>query len=306
MKPKIFEIAIEQYRTIEAANYLGIFGHPIKHTLSPIIHDTISEALGIDERYIAFDVEDNLDNRVRQAYDEGIVGLNITVPYKQEVMRSLVDIDAAAAAIGAVNTLVRVEGGYKGYNTDMPGLARAIESEGIYLNGKNIIMLGAGGAARAVAYMCMSYGAAKVYILNRTYEKAAGLADDMNHISENIHDGESTKVFEALAAKDYKQVPNERYIFIQCTSVGLREDDGLPLVDDRAFYAMAEAGIDLIYNPAKTVFLKLMEEQGSMAVNGLKMLLYQGVMSYELWNNVKVSDELSNVVYKKLCEVFYG
>lgn len=305
MKPKIFEIAIEGFENVEAENYLGIFGHPIGHTLSPIIHNTLSDALGIDERYIAFDVKSNLADKVKQAYEEGIVGLNITVPYKQEVMEALVDIDVDANVIGAVNTLVRVEGGYKGYNTDMPGLARAIESEGISLKGKNVVMLGAGGAARAVAYMCMLYKAARVYILNRTYEKAAGLAEDMNAVAVN-HDRTGNTVFTALAAGDYGQIPAGSYIFIQCTSVGLKESDGLPLVEDREFYAMAEAGIDLIYNPARTKFLKLMEEQGSKVINGLKMLLYQGVMAYELWNNVSVGEELSEVVYKKLCERLYG
>ena len=305
MKPKIFDTAIESYRNIEAAGYLGIFGHPIKHTLSPIIHDTLSAELGIDERYIAFDVDSNLKDRVRQAYKEGIIGLNITVPYKQEVMEALVEIDSAAVAIGAVNTLVRVEGGYKGYNTDMPGLAKAIESEGISLKGKNVVMLGAGGAARAVAYMCMTCGAARVYIINRTYENAYKLAEDMNNINNPDLEEKST-LFIPLASTDYKQVPEGKYIFLQCTSVGLKEKDGLPLVEDRDFYAMAEAGIDLIYNPARTSFLNIIEENGSKAVNGLKMLLYQGIMAYELWNKVSVSDELSDLIYRKLCQKLYG
>lgn len=302
MKQKIFDIAIEGYKDIEADTYLGIFGHPIRHTLSPVIHDNLSKALGFNERYIAFDVDKDLDKRVKQAYDEGILGLNITVPYKQEVIKSLVDIDPAAQAIGAVNTLVRVDNGYKGYNTDMLGLAKAISSEGIELSGKKVIMLGAGGAARAVAYMCLEYGVETVYIINRTYENAAVIAKDMNLLAKQ--NGKAT-FFYAFSGCDYDKVPRDRYIFIQCTSVGLKESDGLPIVSDEDFYSMADAGIDLIYNPARTPFLNIIEKCGGKAMNGLKMLLYQGIMAYELWNNVSIDDGLAEYVYEKLSAALY-
>lgn len=295
----IMNYAIDGYKDIQSEEYIGIFGNPIKHTLSPVIHNTISYELGISERYIPFHITENLGDAVKTAFDDGILGLNITVPYKQEVMPYLVDIDPAAKAIGAVNTLVRMEDGYKGYNTDMPGLAKAIESEGIVLKDSKVIMLGAGGAARAVAYMCAHYGASKVYIVNRTFENAKKIADDMN---EEF----GKDVITPISATDYKTIPTDEYLFIQCTSVGLHQGEGLPLVEDKSFYNMATAGVDLIYNPAKTPFLKLMEELDKQAVNGLKMLLYQGIMAYELWNNVTVNDELSIKVYDALCEAIYG
>jgi shikimate dehydrogenase len=307
-RPEILDKALAEYRDIEHENlkYLGIFGHPIKHTLSPVIHDTLSEELGISERYVAFDIDvnnDRLEDMVKAAYEQGIVGLNITVPFKQEVMKSLVAVDEAARVIGAVNTLVRDKDGYKGYNTDMPGLGRALDSENISIEGKNVIMLGAGGAARAVAYMCLEKSAAKVYIVNRTYEKAADITDDMNKCAS---DGNKKAQFIPVASENYRAIPKDSYTFIQCTSVGLKEGDGLPVDADEEFYAMAEAGVDLIYNPAKTPFLKLMEGLGKKGINGLKMLLYQGIMAYELWNNVSVSDELSDLVYSRLYEKLYG
>ena len=156
---EIMKYAIQGYEDVAAEHLLGIFGNPIKHTLSPVIHDTLSDALGLSERYVPFCVEDEeLSHCVKLAYDEGVLGLNITVPHKQHVMETLVDVDIAAKTIGAVNTLVRVEGGYKGYNTDMPGLAKALETEGIALKDETVIMLGAGGAARAVAYICAGAG----------------------------------------------------------------------------------------------------------------------------------------------------
>lgn len=291
--------AIEGYREVKAEHLLGIFGNPIGHTLSPVIHDTLSESLKIDERYIPFHIEDNLGDYVENAYEAGILGLNITVPYKQEVMKYLMETDEAARSIGAVNTLVRTENGYKGYNTDMPGLARALASEKIELSGKKVIMLGAGGAARAVAYMCMKYGADCTYIVNRTYEKALALAEDMNRQFQ------SDRVIPVVAA-DYRQIPEGKYIFIQCTSVGLHEGDGLPLVEDDDFYRMAVCGVDLIYNPEKTPFIRRLEQLGTKAVNGLKMLLYQGILAYELWNNLIVPEELAERVYRKLSDAVYG
>ena len=292
--------AIQGYEDVAAEHLLGIFGNPIKHTLSPVIHDTLSDALGLSERYVPFCVEDeDLSRCVKLAYDEGVLGLNITVPHKQHVMESLVDVDIAAKTIGAVNTLVRVEGGYKGYNTDMPGLAKALETEGIALKDETVIMLGAGGAARAVAYMCVSYGAKQVYIVNRTFARAQAIADDMNAFTGKT-------VVQAVASEDYQSIPDGKYLMIQCTSVGLHEGDGMPFDFGDAFYAMAKAGVDLIYNPAQTPFLKEMAKLGVPAVNGLKMLLYQGILAYELWNDLTVSETLTDKVYLALQDAIYG
>ena len=128
---KIMQKAVEDYKNIESKRYLGIFGNPIKHTLSPIIHDTISDELSLEERYIPFEIQDDLGRYVKEAFEDGIVGLNITVPYKEKVIPYLSDIDEDAKKIGAVNTLVRCENGYKGYNTDMEGLYKSIIEAGM-------------------------------------------------------------------------------------------------------------------------------------------------------------------------------
>ncbi len=299
MNVNVMDSLLAAYKTVKAEKCIGIFGNPIQHTLSPVIHDTLSDALGIDERYLVFRVEKELGAHVKSAFEQGILGLNITVPYKQEVMEYLEGVDDAAHDIGAVNTLVRTQRGYRGYNTDMPGLARALESEGIGLQGEKIIMLGAGGAARAVAYMCMKYGAGITYIVNRTYGNAEKIAADINKCF-----GKAGLV--PVAAADFASIPKDNYLFIQCSPVGLHEGDGLPVVSDEAFYGMAKCGVDLIYNPSETPFLKLMKRMGVKAVNGLKMLLYQGVMAYELWNRIKVPEELCNLVYRRLRETVYG
>ena len=292
---------IKGYQLPQDKKILGIFGNPIKHTLSPVIHDNLSDMLGLNERYIPFQIEDRLGDYVKAAYDNQVLGLNITVPYKEKIIPYLTDIDEDAERIGAVNTLVRTDNGYKGYNTDMEGLYRSVTEAGFDIQNKDIIMLGAGGAARAVAYMCVKYGAKMVYIVNRTFNKAEKLAEDMNMIIlDNNYENNTEKKFIPIAASDYRQIPHDRYLFIQSTSIGLKEEDGLPLVEDEEFYGMADGAVDLIYNPERTKFLELMGKKNIPYINGLKMLLYQGILAFEHWNNVKISDEMADRIYIEL------
>ena len=307
----IMQKAVEEYKNVKSEKYLGIFGNPIKHTLSPIIHDTISDRLSLNERYIPFEIEDDLGEYVKAAYEEGIVGLNITVPYKEKVIPYLSQIDEDAKKIGAVNTLVRTNDGYKGYNTDMEGLYKAVVEAGMQIKDNEIIMLGAGGAARAVAYMCLKYGAKRVYIINRSFQNVKKLAKDMNELAVSMNNTEAetgsskTDKFIPLLADAYTEIPHGKYMFIQCTSVGLREGDGLPLVSDDEFYKQASCAVDLIYNPAKTKFLSLMEENNVPYINGLKMLLYQGIIANELWNDISIDEKLSDEIFSALNKKLY-
>lgn len=271
---------------------LGVIGNPIEHTLSPVIHNTLCELLGIDAVYVPIKVESDIVTAVNGLVESGVYGLNITVPYKQEVMKSIKGIDEAAQEIGAVNTLVRCNGGYKGYNTDMPGLARALETKGVTLKGKKAVIIGAGGAARAVCVMLYNLGAECVYLLNRSIEKAQTIANEFPFIIP-------------MRLTDYNKIPEDRYIMFQCTSVGLKEGDGL-VIDDDDFYKMADYGYDLIYNPAVTPFIAKLNELGIKNDNGLTMLLYQGIIAFEMWFGVKVKHEISEMVYAELCKKLYG
>ena len=160
----------------------GLIGNPVRHTLSPLIHNSIAEMKGVNLVYVPFEVpKGGVKNAVRGANALGIKGLNVTVPYKSDVIDHLVEIDPLAEGIGAVNTLVRTEGGFKGYNTDMSGLYHAMQDEGIVLDGECVVILGAGGVARPVAYLCATKGADRVYVLNRTYEKAEAVAKEVNN-----------------------------------------------------------------------------------------------------------------------------
>ena len=277
---------------------LGLIGNPVRHTMSPLIHNTISEALDRDLVYLPFPVEEDVAAAVRGAYRLGIRGLNVTVPHKTAVMDALVSVDEKAKIIGAVNTLVPVEGGYKGYNTDMPGLGRALAKRGIRLAGQQVVILGAGGASRAVAALALSEGAKQVYLLNRSKEKAEALAVHMN----SFFKGERLT---PLALSEYPKIPDIPSIFFQCTSLGLRAEDGL-LISDEDFYHKAIYGYDLVYNPAETPFLKMLGGLGIPCDNGLSMLLYQGIIAYELWTGEKITDELAELVQNRLERHLYG
>lgn len=274
----------------------GLIGNPVEHTLSPLIHNTLAKKLSHNLVYVPFHVDEGkIQAAVEGAYALNLLGLNVTVPYKSQVMEGLIQIDELAEKIGAVNTLVRMEGGFKGYNTDMPGLYRAMSSEGIQIEGQEIILLGAGGAARAVAFLCASKNASKVYLLNRSIEKAQAVAGEVNAKT-------GKNVIHPMALSDYHQLPDRKFLAIQATSVGLYPDTERAVIEDEAFYHKIHTGYDLIYKPFHTRFMQLVKEQGGKAYHGLKMLLYQGIIAYELWNDVAVPEEMAAEVYEVLKE----
>lgn len=272
----------------------GIIGNPVEHSISPVLQNKLAELMNINLVYVPFKVENNdAAKAVEGAYALNVFGMNVTVPHKSNVIDTLVDIDPLAQSIGAVNTLVRKEGGYKGYNTDILGLKRELEEENINLDGQNVILLGAGGAARAIAFLCVQENAHKVYILNRTIEKARQIADAVNK-----HFGKEAA--EALSMNEYDKIKGTGYVAIQTTSVGLYPAVDTAPIEDAEFYKKITAAVDIIYNPATTRFMELARAQGARAFNGLKMLLYQGVSAFELWNDVKVTKEQADIVYEAM------
>ena len=275
----------------------GVIGNPVGHSLSPLMHNYYAEALNLDYIYIPCNVpDDEVGTAIKGIYALGFEGINVTVPHKQRVMSHLLEIDHAAECIGAVNTLVRMEGGYKGYNTDADGLYRAITEQGIDVEGQDCLMIGAGGAAKAVAYMLMKHGAASVVILNRTLDKAQALAEEMNR-----QFGRET--IKAMALEDYPKLEKDSYLAIQTTSVGMYPKTGAAPIEDKEFYKKIHMAVDIIYTPAKTRFVEYVEEAGGKAINGLDMLIYQGIIAFELWNpGVKVPDEVIKKVREKMME----
>lgn len=266
----------------------GLIGNPVAHTLSPLIQNHMARATGQNLVYLPYPVASgDLGAAVRGALALDFLGLNVTVPYKSDVIAYLAEIDPLAERIGAVNTLVRCPGGYRGYNTDMPGLYRAMVQDGVEIEGRDVVILGAGGVARAVAVMLLEKGAAGVHLLNRTQDRARAVAQEVNRMA-------GRPFARAYALADYRQIPGEDWLVVQATSAGMHPHVEDAPVEDPEFYRRVEIGYDLIFNPGVTRFMKLTESGGGRACNGARMLVYQGVIAFELWTGTRIGQETAD------------
>ncbi len=279
----------------------GVLAYPVEHSMSPQMHNIFAQMSGVDLTYVPFKVEpDRLGDAVRGAYGLNVLGLNVTVPHKQAVMEHLISIDEGAAAIGAVNTLVRVEGGYKGYNTDAEGLLRAMQEAKIGIMGRTCILVGAGGAAKAAAFMLAREGASKIYVLNRSFSKAQALADDINRFFEK-------EVMIPLPLSGWDQITETGCLAVQTTSVGMHPHVDASPIEEKAFFKKLDTAVDIIYTPAQTRFMKLASAAGARTMNGLNMLIYQGVIAFELWNpGVAVPPEAGEQARRLILELLGG
>ncbi len=263
-----------------APRLFGIIGDPIGHTLSPVIHTLFSSKTGQSiEGYVPFQVSrERLPEAIRGAHALGIAGMNVTVPHKSAVIPELHSIDPLAEKIGAVNTLVYEDGGYRGYNTDATGLGMALRKEGVALAGARVVILGAGGAARAAAFLCADGGAAEVLIINRSVDRAEALAQE---VCERT--GRPVTRAVRLASFLADTEGEDRYLAIQCTSVGLMPDTEHAAVEDPEFFKKLFFAVDIVYRPLETKFLRLAKEAGVPTMGGLSMLLYQAADAFALW-----------------------
>lgn len=256
----------------------GVMGNPVEHSMSPLIHNFYAEKTGVDFVYVPLKVSGDLvGDAVRGAFALNFTGVNVTVPHKQAVMEYLKEIDGDAKAIGAVNTLVRLEDGYKGYNTDAAGLLRAMKGQDITIAGKPCILIGAGGAAKAAGHVLAKEGASVIYVLNRSVKKAEELAEAVNGRF-------GRKVMVPMALADYGKLEGNGYLAVQTTSVGMHPAVDRAPIEDEAFYRKVDTAVDIVYNPIETKFMRYVKEAGGRVMGGLDMLIYQGIIAYELWN----------------------
>ena len=285
-------MARETERKITAhTKLLGLLGHPVGHSLSPCLQNRLAELAGTDQRYLAYDVDPaGLEQAVRGAWALGVQGMNVTVPFKQAVRAFLAAEDEAAAQIGAVNTLKREEDGWHGYNTDVSGFLRACDSDGVELKGQKIVLLGAGGAAYAVLYGILSRKPSSVLIYNRSPERALTL---LRHMTECYPEAPVQVAADAEELLRLMRKSGEGWTAVQTTSLGMYPETEAKAVTDPEFYSLLACGVDIIFNPSETAFMKAVRESGpeKRAVNGLKMLLFQGIRSFEIWNGVQIGEE---------------
>lgn len=273
----------------------GIVGNPISHSLSPLLQNALAEEMNIDMKYVAFPVTANIKDAINGAFFLGIQGFNVTIPFKKDMLDIVIDIDDRAQNIGAINTLIRVEDGYKGYNTDILGLKMSLKNSGLNIKNKNIILLGAGGAAKAALYLAVEEEAKSITIINRNKAKAEELKKEIGF--RNI----STFSLDDLKS-DINLLKYNDYFVFQTTNVGMHPNIDDCIIEDEDFYKKCDAGIDLIYTPFETTFIKKMKESGNSCINGLDMLILQGVASFEIWNNVKADKDVIDKVKLLLIE----
>ncbi len=277
----------------------ALLGNPTGHSLSPLIHNNLAYMTRTDMAYSTFEPEkEALGDAVKGAFALGIQGMNVTVPYKEEIIQYLSGIDPLARAIGAVNTLVRKEDGYYGYNTDILGFVRELSDNNISLAGSNAVILGAGGVARAIAFACVNEGAAKTYILNRSVDKAERIASDIRDYFKEKADG---RVFTG-SLESGEETDCDNIILIHTTNVGMHPNVNDILLPESSLYKKAVFGFDVIYNPYETSFMKKLKENGKRAVNGLPMLLFQAEEAYKMWFDVNITRSMENNLKSKLKE----
>ncbi len=251
---------------------VALLGHPVGHTKSPRMQNAAFRAAGLDCCYIAFDVlPEHLADALKGLRALGLLGANVTIPHKETVAALLDEVDREAAFIGAVNTIVNRDGRLCGYNTDGRGFLRSLDDAGITAQGKRILLLGAGGAARAVGYH-LAQQAAQLIIANRTPERAERLVADLMSVGTDVQ-GISMHEVQHDAFLDGMD------IIVNATSLGLKPSDPSPI--DTKLIRVRHAVCDLIYHDTRLVLGA--RQAGARALTGQGMLLWQGALAFELW-----------------------
>lgn len=261
----------------------GVFGYPVEHTLSPIIHNTAFEYLGLNYVYLPFLIKpEDIKSALSSIKTLGILGVNLTIPHKETCIPYLDSIDDGAGIIGAVNTIKLEKDKLKGFNTDAEGFILSLKNETSFKKpkGKTVFILGAGGSARAVVYALAREKCGRIIVANRSVDRAEKLVNEINRKFPGCK-------MEAvpLGEKSVEGLLMESSLLVNTTSVGLKHGDGLLinvnfLHKDLLFY-------DLIYSPFGTRLLIEARKRKLEAVDGMGMLIYQAILAFEIWTGKK-------------------
>lgn len=268
---------------------LGIIGTPIEHTKSPLMHAEFAKLTNVNCVYTAFNVtKDGLADAIGGIRALGIKGVNVTAPHKIEVIKYLDEVSEEARLFGSVNTVVNRDGKLVGYNTDAEGFYRSLLAEGTDIKGKDILIFGAGGATQPVVILFALRGAKSITVINRTKERALRLKDYVK------------------TAIDYEiniEILLEHYdVVINTTAAGMEPQVGVLPYEDLSFIDSDTVVADMIYNPWQTEFLKQAEIRGAKTINGIGMLIYQGIIAYELFTDTKLPDNAYELAKKAVLD----
>jgi shikimate dehydrogenase len=250
----------------------GILGRPVAHSLSPAMHNAAFRHLGMNAVYVAFPVTD-LAQAVSGLRGLGVGGVSVTIPFKEEIIPLLDELDPRAGQIGAVNTVVNLDGRLTGYNTDWLGAVTALTAK-VSLKGQHVLILGAGGASRAIAYGVLHQGG-KVTLTDLDAARAAALAQDMG--------------VEAIPLNALSTCPAA--ILVNASPVGMAPDiDGIPMPPD--LLGRFDTVMDIVYKPLTTRLLREAKARGAATIDGLQMLIHQGAAQFELFTGREAPVEI--------------
>lgn len=270
----------------------GVIGHPIEHSMSPPMHNNAYKQLNMDYVYVAFHVQpENIENLINSSKTMGIKGLNVTIPHKTTIIPYLDEIDETAEKIGAVNTIQFKNGIAKGYNTDGIGAIKSIQ-EHTTLKDKNILIIGAGGASKAISFTLINENINSLTIANRSQNNAENLINNIKKQTEftNINYQQINNVDEIL---------NQTDIIINTTPIGMYPNHQVkpPIKTDNI--NNKHVIMDIIYNPLETQLLKQAKEKGATTINGTSMLINQGLESFKIFTGKEAT-------YKSFEEALLG
>jgi len=275
----------------------ALIGDPVEHTMSPTMHNAAFQKMGLDYLYVAFRVRpEQLAQAVAGLKSLNVAGFNVTIPHKVAVIPLLDSLDPLAEKIGAVNTVVNSNGVLRGYNTDAEGFLRALQEHGIAPKGKNIVLLGAGGAARAIAYILAQKGA-RLTILNRQQE-----LDWAENIAQLILDEVRQKV-EVFELGNIAGVLPGINLLVNTTSVGMSPADNASPVSAELLNRIPVV-FDIVYNPLKTKLLREAAAAGTQTISGVDMLAWQGALVFEMWTGQKAPIDLMRQEAVKMLEQY--
>lgn len=283
-------------------NIIGLIGNPIEHSISPQLHNRLAEYLGLNLVYVPFRVAaEDLERLIHGFKAFGIIGFNVTIPHKIDIIKFLDNLEEDAVSIGSVNTVKNINGKFFGYNTDGVGFINSLRDKKFVIKDSKAVVLGAGGAARAVAVKLIQEGIKQIVILNRSNERASELVSFLNKNNANI------SFYDELTKECLEKYCRDCQIIINTTPAGMwPKTEELPLSDiiGEKVFMNKPLVYDLIYNPIKTKFLNLAEENSCKTCSGLPMLIYQGIKAFEIWNDTKVPDEYVKSEIKRFQEIF--
>ena len=274
----------------------ALIGDPIEHSLSPLMQNLAFRLLRLDCIYLAFRVKpEELGWAIKGIRALGVSGFNVTVPHKVAVIPFLDEVDHSASDVGAVNTVTNRGGRLVGHNTDGSGALAALSDEGVDLKGKKVVILGAGGAARAIAF-ATAHAAGSLVIMNRTTSKAEELSSDLKKRYRKLIEARK------LSHETLSEELVDAEVLINATSVGMSPRTEESLVN-RHMIRPKTTVFDIIYNPLETKLINEAKAAGAKTIGGAKMLVYQGALSFEIWTGIKAPvDEMLKAVIRRLKE----